>query len=149
MADGTMAFHVENPDGFLYRGGQFADWTLIDPPQTDVEGNTRGFSLASAPYEEDLRIATRLRDTAFKRVLKDLPDGTPLKLDAPYGSLTLGTKTAIPAIFLTVFLTGGIDITPVRSIVLAKGNVLWRTTHNQCRLSASTKRQSWAMGCVC
>ena len=114
VADGTMAFHFEKPDGFQYKAGQFADWTLIDPPQTDAEGNTRGFSLASAPYETDLRIAKRLRNTAFKRVLKDLPDGTHVKLDAPYGAFTLGTKTAIPA----VFLTGGIGITPVRSIVL-------------------------------
>lgn len=114
VADGTMAFHFEKPDGFQYKAGQFADWTLIDPPQTDAEGDTRGFSLTSAPYETDLRIATRLRATAFKQVLKDLPDGTHVKLDGPYGSFTLGTKTAIPA----VFLTGGIGITPVRSIIL-------------------------------
>ncbi len=84
------------------------------PPETDAEGDTRGFSLASAPYEKDLEIATRMRDTAFKRVLKAMPYGTLLKMDAPYGSFTLHTNTAIPA----VFLTGGIGITPVRSILL-------------------------------
>lgn len=114
VADGTMAFHFEKPAGFLYRAGQFADFTLINSPETDAEGNTRGFSLASAPCENDLRIATRMRDTAFKRVLKVMPYGTPLKLDAPYGSFTLHTNTAIPA----VFLTGGIGITPVRSMLL-------------------------------
>lgn len=114
VADGTMAFHFEKPDGFLYKAGQFADWTLIDPSETDAEGDTRGFSLASAPFEKDLRIATRMRDTAFKRVLRHLPDGTQLKMDAPYGSFTLHNNTAIPA----VFLTGGIGITPVRSMVL-------------------------------
>ncbi len=114
VADGTMAFHFEKPEGFLYKAGQFADWTLIDPPETDAEGDTRGFSLTSAPYEKDLRIATRMRDTAFKRVLRHLPDGTQLKLDAPYGSFTLHNNPAIPA----VFLTGGIGITPVRSMVL-------------------------------
>ncbi len=75
---------------------------------------TRGFSLASAPYEKDLKIATRVRDTAFKRVLKGLPYGTQVKLDAPYGSFTLHRNAAIPA----VFLTGGIGITVVRSILL-------------------------------
>lgn len=114
VADGTMAFHFEKPDGFRYTAGQFADFTLIDPPETDAEGNTRGFSLASAPYEKDLRIATRLRDTAFKRVLQHLPDGTRLKMDAPYGAFTPGMDTAIPA----VFLTGGIGISTVSSIVL-------------------------------
>lgn len=118
VADNTMAFHFEKPNGFQYKAGQFADFTLIDPPKTDAEGNTRGFSLASAPYEKDLRITTRMRDTAFKQVLKNLPDGTQLKLDAPYGSFTLGTKSAVPA----VFLTGGIGITPVRSIILEATN---------------------------
>jgi ferredoxin-NADP reductase len=89
VAKGTMTFHFEKPDGFWYKAGQFADFTLIDSPETDAEGNIRGFSLASAPYEKDLTIATRLRDIAFKRVLRELPDGTSLKLDAPYGSFTL------------------------------------------------------------
>src|SRR5579872_7170649 len=114
VANGTMAFHFEKPAGFLYKAGQFADFTLINPPETDAEGNIRGFSLASAPYEKDLEIATRMRDTAFKRVMKELPDGTQLKLDAPYGSFTLHKNAAIPA----VFLTGGIGITVVRSILL-------------------------------
>lgn len=114
VAEGTMAFHFTKPDGFLYKAGQFGDFTLIDPPETDAEGNIRGFSLASAPYEKDLTIATRLRDTAFKRVMRELPDGTQLKLDAPYGSFTLHHKATLPA----VFLTGGIGITVVRSILL-------------------------------
>src|SRR5437868_1826272 len=114
VADRTMAFHFEKPEGFLYKAGQFADFTLIDPPETDAEGNIRGFSLASAPYEKDLKITTRLRDTAFKRVMKELPYGTQLKMDAPYGSFTLHNNAAIPA----VFVTGGIGITVVRSIVL-------------------------------
>jgi ferredoxin-NADP reductase len=114
VAEGTMAFHFAKPDGFLYKAGQFADFTLIDPPETDAEGNIRGFSLMSAPSEKDLAIATRLRDTAFKRVMKELPYGTQLKLDAPYGSFTLHKNATIPA----VFLTGGIGITVVRSILL-------------------------------
>ncbi len=114
IAAGTMAFHFEKPEGFAYKAGQFADYTLINPPETDTEGSTRGFSLASAPYEEDLMLATRMRDTAFKRVLKTMALDTELTLDAPYGSFTLHNNAAIPA----VFLTGGIGVTPVRSIVL-------------------------------
>jgi ferredoxin-NADP reductase len=87
---------------------------LINPSETDAEGNTRGFSLASAPYEDDLMLATRMRDTAFKRVLKTMALGAELTLDAPYGSFTLHNNAAIPA----VFVTGGIGVTPVRSIVL-------------------------------
>ena len=114
IADGTMAFHFEKPGGFDFKAGQFGDFTLINPVETDAEGNTRGFSLASAPYEADLMFATRMRDTAFKRVLRTIAIGTEVSLDAPYGSFTLHNNSRIPA----VFLTGGIGVTPVRSIVL-------------------------------
>lgn len=114
VAENTMAFYIEKPEGFVYRAGQFADYTLIDPPETDAEGNTRGFSFTSAPYEPNLRFTTRLRDTAFKRVVQHLPDGSQVSMDAPYGSFTLHNNVAVPA----VFLTGGIGITVVRSIVL-------------------------------
>ena len=114
IAIGTMAFHFEKPEGFTYKAGQFGDFTLINPSETDAEGNIRGFSLASAPYEDDLMFATRMRNTAFKRVLKTMEVGTEVTLDAPYGSFTLHNNANLPA----VFLTGGIGITPVRSIVL-------------------------------
>src|SRR6185437_15152210 len=113
IAHDTMAFHFEKPEGFEYRAGQFADFTLYNPPETDDEGNIRGFSLASAPYENDLMIATRMRDTAFKRVLKNLSLGTAIKLDAPYGNFVLHKTETTPA----VFLTGGIGITTVRSSI--------------------------------
>jgi len=41
IAEGTMAFHFEKPAGFVYKAGQFADCTLINPAETDAEGNTR------------------------------------------------------------------------------------------------------------
>src|SRR6476660_6173667 len=114
IADGTMAFHFEKPRGFAFKAGQFGDFTLINPIETDGEGNTRGFSLTSAPYEADLMFATRMRDTAFKRVLKTMEIGTEVSLDAPYGSFTLHNNSRIPV----VFVSGGIGVTPVRSIVL-------------------------------
>ena len=114
IASGTMAFHFEKPQGFSYTAGQFGDVTLANPPETDAEGNTRTFTLASAPYEGDLMVATRMRDTAFKRVLKTMALGTEVSLNAPDGSLTLHSDARIPA----VFLSGGIGVTPVRSIVL-------------------------------
>jgi len=114
VAERTMAFYFEKPQGFVYTAGQFADYTLLDPSETDTEGDIRGFTLTSAPYEPRLMATTRLRDTAFKRVLRDLPIGTELLLDAPYGSFTLHHNLTRPA----VFLAGGIGITPVRSIAL-------------------------------
>ena len=113
IAEGTMAFYFEKPQGFEFRAGQALDWTLIDPPETDAEGNTRAFSIVSAPFEPELAIATRMRDTAFKRVLRSMPLGTQVKIDGPSGSFTLHKNSAKPA----VLLAGGIGITPFRSII--------------------------------
>jgi ferredoxin-NADP reductase len=114
ISEGTMAFYFEKPSGFQFKAGQFIHLTLIDPPETDAEGNGRTFTVASAPYENDLMIATRMRDTAFKRVLKAIPLGAEVTLGGPYGSLVLHNDAGRPA----VFLAGGIGITPFRSIIL-------------------------------
>src|ERR1035438_3069721 len=54
-----------------------------------------------------------MRDTAFKRSLKNVPLATDVKIDSPMGSFTLHKNPAKPA----VFLAGGIGITPFLSIV--------------------------------
>jgi ferredoxin-NADP reductase len=87
--------------------------TLVEPPETDAEGNTRSFSIASAPFETDLTVATRMRDTAFKRVLKAMPPGSEVSIAGPFGSFTL-RQNSRPA----AFLAGGIGVTPFRSILL-------------------------------
>ena len=113
IAEGTMAFHFERPEGFDFQGGQSVDMTLLNPPETDDEGNIRSFSIASAPFEDELIFATRMRDSAFKRSLKSVPLGTELKIDGPMGSFVLHKNVNKPA----VFLAGGIGITPFLSIV--------------------------------
>lgn len=113
VAEGTTAFHLSKPAGFHFKPGQYADFTLLNPPETDAEGNIRSFSLASAPHEEDLMIATRMRDTAFKRVLKSMPLGTEITMDGPMGSFTLHVDSSRPA----VLIAGGIGITPFRSMI--------------------------------
>jgi ferredoxin-NADP reductase len=114
VAEHTMAFHFEKPAGFKFVPGQFIDLTLLAPSETDAEGNTRGFSISSAPYETTIMVTTRLRDTAFKRVLKTMPLQTEVKLEGPFGDLKLHNDVKRTA----VFLAGGIGITPFRSILL-------------------------------
>jgi ferredoxin-NADP reductase len=84
---------------------------LLDPPPGDGQ-KRRTFSVVSAPFESTLAIATRMRDTAFKRALKALPDGASLKLVGPIGQFTLA-DAALPA----VFIAGGIGITPFMSML--------------------------------
>ncbi len=113
VADGTMAFIFDKPAGFEFKGGQHADLTLINSPETDAEGPSRTFSIVSSPAEPFLEFATRMRDTAFKRILGNAVPGLEVKLEGPFGSMTLHKDQARPA----VFLAGGIGITPFMSIL--------------------------------
>lgn len=114
VAEGTMEFTLEKPKGFEYRAGQFGD--LVLPASTGLAGDNakHGFSFVSAPFEDTLRMATRMRKTsAYKTAAAQVPDGTMVQLLALWGDFTLHKNPAIPA----VFVIGGIGITPVRSII--------------------------------
>jgi ferredoxin-NADP reductase len=112
-AEGTMAFHFAKPEGFKFEAGQSMNVSLIEPPETDAKGNARTFSIVSAPHETELVVATRMRDTAFKRVLKAMPAGGRVSLRGPAGKFTLDGADTRPA----VFLAGGIGITPFVSML--------------------------------
>ncbi len=112
VAEGTRAFRFSKPPGFTFLPGQFANFSLIAPSETDEAGTLRSFSLASAPHERDLMIATRMRPSAFKRALSAMPIGARIEMEGPYGELVF-TDDGNP----TVFVAGGIGITPFLSIL--------------------------------
>jgi ferredoxin-NADP reductase len=107
VADGTMEFHFSRPEGFEFKAGQAVELILPEP------AGGHAFSLVNAPGDNELVIATRMRDSAYKRALRELPVGGPVKLDGPFGSLTLH-KAATRA---AVFIAGGIGITPFISML--------------------------------
>ncbi len=113
IANDTMLFHWKKPEGMAFKAGQFGEFNLIEPSKTDEKGNSRDFSFVYAPAENKLAIATRIRDSAYKQVLKDLPEGTEVEFNGPYGDFSLHETESTPA----VFIIGGIGITPVRSMI--------------------------------
>jgi len=113
LCDGTTGLYFEKPEGFEFKPGQFANFTLDSAIATDAGGSTRTLSIASAPHEKDLMVAMRMRDTGFKRAARALPIGAPFLLEGPYGNLILHKDIARPA----VFMAGGIGITPFRSMI--------------------------------
>lgn len=120
VAEGTLAFHFDKPAGFDFKPGQAIELILLEPPQGDEFSGRHAFSLVSAPFEDRLTIATRLRDSPFKRALKSLPIGQPFRLEGPFGALTLHHNRNRPA----VLIAGGIGITPFQCI-------LRQATHSQ------------------
>lgn len=113
VASGTTAFHFEKPAGFVFKPGQAIDVVLAGAPAADASGARHTFSIVSAPFEHDLVVATRMRDSAFKRTLKALPIGSSAGIEGPFGSLTLHNERARPA----VFIAGGIGVTPFISML--------------------------------
>lgn len=113
VAQGTTAFRFAPERPFTFAAGQFGSFSLVDSPaDDDGKGKTRSFSFASSPDDEYVMIATRMTGSVFKKTLAASPPGTALQLMGPTGLFTLHEDAARPA----VFLTGGIGITPVRSI---------------------------------
>lgn len=117
IAEDTWAFVFSKPDGFRFKAGQHVRMTLIEPPETDREGDSRFFSLTSTPQEADLVVAMRMRETAFKRVLSRLQTGDKvliqMLLEVPHGAFALHDDATRPA----VFLVGGIGIVPAFSMI--------------------------------
>jgi ferredoxin-NADP reductase len=114
IAVSTLAFYFDKPAGFGFDAGQFVEMTLPRTRETALNDDKRTFSIASAPYERELMVATRIRGSAFKDVLCTMPFGTEVEINGPFGSLTLHQQEENSI----VILTGGIGITPFRSMVV-------------------------------
>lgn len=96
-----------------YSAGQFGYFMLKDVTG-DPKGHTRHFTFASSPTETDcLMISTRIRDTPYKKKLESLEIGSKVQAWGPQGEFVLHDDYSTPA----VFLSGGIGVTPFRSMV--------------------------------
>ncbi len=69
VAEDTMAFHFTRPQNWDFKAGQFIDVTLLNPPENDVKGNVRGFSITSPPYEDQIVVTTRLTGSVSDMIL--------------------------------------------------------------------------------
>ena len=108
IAKGTFALYFEQPDDLTFSAGQSMRLVLGDSD----EGRT--FTIASAPHEKHLIFAMRKRSSSFKRKLLSLPMGSTVEADGPFGErFVLHGDSDIPS----VFIAGGIGITPLRSMI--------------------------------
>jgi ferredoxin-NADP reductase len=94
--------------------GQYFFVTLPDVGYQDDKGLRRHITVVTSPSEKSvLGFATRMRDSAFKRSLGELPVGAEVEVDPPKGSFALPEDPSRPL----VFVAGGIGITVFRSML--------------------------------
>src|SRR3954454_24271720 len=95
--------------------GQYFWVALLDRPYDDEKRPRRHISVVTSPNERGvLGLCTRVRDTAFKRSLAELPVGTEVDVEQPKGNFLLPSETERPF----AFIAGGIGITVFRSMLL-------------------------------
>ncbi|MBN2540332.1 MAG: FAD-dependent oxidoreductase [Bacilli bacterium] len=113
-------FDFEKPEGYSFLEGQYAIFKLAD--KGIVGKDFRIFSIASTNEDDFIRIATRISNTPsdFKRTLLALEVGEEINVSSPKGKFVLDPEME------SVFIAGGIGITPIRSMIL------YKATHQGC-----------------
>jgi ferredoxin-NADP reductase len=97
-----------------FRPGQYFFVTLPDIGHQDEKGLRRHITVVTSPNEKGvLGFATRMRDSAFKRSLGELSEGTEVEVEPPKGKFVLPEEPSRPL----VFIAGGIGITVFRSML--------------------------------
>ncbi len=100
----VRSFRFLRPASFQYRPGQYMFVT--------IKGLRKPFSLSSSPTENFIEFTKKLTDSEFSTTLKRLNPGDLAEIDGPYGTFTFeGEFSKIG------MLSGGIGITPLRSMV--------------------------------
>src|SRR5512137_2660164 len=90
VAEATMSFRFELAgQDFAFQPGQFIRVGLPNPPHPDPKGNARSFSIASAPSDRFLLIASSMTRSAFKTSLAEVPLGTPVSISVSAESFLL------------------------------------------------------------
>jgi len=96
------------PQGFDYLPGQFIILML-----NGIEGEiAKPLTLSSSPTEEFLQVTKRLTGHEFSNALLSLNKGETIRFSGPYGNFTFNGEHEKIAM-----LSGGIGITPLRSII--------------------------------
>lgn len=113
VAEKTLAVKLEKPADFSFIAGQYSVLSVPRLIEADPKGSHRCMSIASAPSDDHLLFAMRISETGYKRTVVGLKPGDEMIVGAPVGHFTLVPNDTR----MVVFLTGGIGITPARSIV--------------------------------
>jgi len=101
----TRSFRFSMPPGFKFEAGQFFYVRLS-------EKLMKHFSFSNSPTERGyVEFTTKITGSEYKNALNTLNVGSRVRIRGPFGEFTYD-----PRLKKIAFLSGGIGITPVRSI---------------------------------
>jgi ferredoxin-NADP reductase len=104
----VKSVRFEKPQGFSYLAGQYVVLTLGDSSGP----MKKPFTLSSSPTEGFLEITKKLTGHPFSNALVDLKPGDQVSINGPFGEFTFREEYKNIGM-----LSGGIGITPLRSMV--------------------------------
>ncbi len=103
----VKSFRLEVPGPLNFKAGQFLSVKLKDDPQLK-----KYLSISSSPTEKCyLEFTKKLTESDFSKILDSLKAGDQVAIEYPFGKFVL--DESFPKV---AFLSGGIGITPIRSI---------------------------------
>jgi len=105
---GAVSFRFTRPPAYSFEAGQSFSITIPSPEGPLVHQ----FSHADSPTEPHTELTTRMTGSPFKTALDALVPGTEAVFRGPQGRFLF--RYDLPKL---AFLTGGVGITPVRSIL--------------------------------
>lgn len=111
----AYSFYLKPEEPITWAPGQYLHYTFPHP-NADERGNERWFTISAAPFEKNVRITTRMfaeNKSSFKKALFALNEGDEIEAEGPGGKFTMADDAT-----KHVFISGGIGITPYRSMLV-------------------------------
>jgi len=104
----VKSFRFQRPPGFEFVAGQ---WMYVN---IKVEGTSKmhHFTISASPTEDYLEFTKKITDHPYSLALDKMKSGDWAKINGPYGEFTFPEQRKKLG-----FLTGGIGITPMRSML--------------------------------
>lgn len=110
---GNVRTFIFETGGIKWQAGQYQHFILPHDGEL-THDSEHWFTIAAAPYENEVHISTRITDSKYKQTLNSLKPGDVIHGEQLGGEFTWEGDEPV------VLVAGGIGVTPYRSILLER-----------------------------